>query len=340
MGILDDAACVVWSTNPLFWQGVAALEAAKRAGAIKNRGECESAAKHGTQIASQFGIPTALSGSFGKCACRRVFKKHEQAAPGGHPDHDPAEGIRYDAVFAKSGENRQWVHGWDRADFDAKVAEMQGQGYQLADLNGFVLPRDGVRYNAVWTKAGSDRPSAYGWARDDFDKKAAELQGQGYGLVALNGFVLPEGLRYNGIWAKTGGDRPWVHGWTRDDFDKKAAELQGQGYQLVDLNGFVLPEGLRYNGIWAKTGGDRPWVHGWTRDDFDRKAAELQGQGFRLLTLNGFVLPEGIRYNGIWAKTTEDRPWVHGWTRDDFDKKAAELQAQGYSPVSLDGFVV
>ena len=343
MSFLDDAACVLWSSNPLYWQGVAALHAAKKAGIIKNRSECEAAAKQGSDIASTIGIPTALSGTFGKCACRRVFKKHEQVNPGQQPDRDPAEGIRYHAVFVKASEGRPWVHGWEHEDFAAVSEEMRGQGYQITDLNAFVLPgADGVRYNGVWTKSTADRQAVFGWAPEHFDAKDSEMRSQGYNLVVLNAFVIPDGVRYNGIWAKTGGDRTWVHGWAPEHFDAKATELQGQGYDLVDLNAFVLPgNAIRYNGIFAKQNGERPWVHGWLPEHFDAKDAEMRGQGYQLVNLNGFILKgDGIRYNGIWAKTGGDRTWVHGWTRDDFDKKAAELQGQGYSPVTLHGFVV
>jgi V8-like Glu-specific endopeptidase len=151
------------------------------------------------------------------------------------------------------------------------------------------------RFNAIWLRSNEDRPAVWGWARADFDKRQAELQAQGYRLVDLNAFMLPngQGERFNAIWQKSNEDRPAVWGWARADFDKRQAELQAQGYRLVDLNAFMLPngQGERFNAIWRKSNEDRPAVWGWARADFDKRQAELQAQGYRLVNLNAFVLP-------------------------------------------------
>src|SRR3954451_9343176 len=67
MSIFEDLACVAWKSNPLFWQAVGGLHAAKTAGAIKNRSQCESLAKEG---AAQFGIPSLIGNTAASCACK------------------------------------------------------------------------------------------------------------------------------------------------------------------------------------------------------------------------------------------------------------------------------
>lgn len=81
MGILDGLECLAWKTNPMFWQGVAAIKVAQSAGAITNHDQCMQVAQAGGDVADQFGIPSFLGGSFGKCACDFVFNGNEPATP-------------------------------------------------------------------------------------------------------------------------------------------------------------------------------------------------------------------------------------------------------------------
>jgi Bacterial tandem repeat domain 1 len=100
-----------------------------------------------------------------------------------------------------------------------------------------------LRFNAIWVRTTEDRPAVWGWARMDFDRRAAELQAQGYRLMDVNAFVLPggQGERYNAIWARTAEDRPAVWGWARWDLDRRQTDLAAGGYVLAHIDGFVLP---------------------------------------------------------------------------------------------------
>src|SRR6185503_20775826 len=122
---------------------------------------------------------------------------------------------------------------------DKKAAELKQQGFELERLNAFVLPQgQGERYNAIWTKSATGRVSVWGWARADFDKRAAELLKQGFRFVELNAFVLPQGERYNAIWEK-GSESPAVWGWTIGDLNKLSVKMRAQGFQLLEVNAFV-----------------------------------------------------------------------------------------------------
>jgi subtilisin family serine protease len=198
------------------------------------------------------------------------------------------------------------------------------------------------RFNAIWVKSNANQVAVWGWAREHFDGRAKELQAQGYRLMDLNAFVLPEGERFNAIWQKNNEDRTAVWGWAREHFDGHAAKLHAQGYRLTKLNAFVLPngQGERFNAIWQKNNEDRTAVWGWAREHFDGRAAQLHAQGYRLVDLNAFVLPgQGDRYNAIWVKSNEDRTAVWAWAREHFDGRAAQLHAQGYKLDALNTFV-
>src|SRR4051794_19159334 len=65
--------CLLWKSNPFYWQTVVGLQAAKSAGAISDRDECERFVKRGGEAALAFKIPPLISGSLGTCACEAVF---------------------------------------------------------------------------------------------------------------------------------------------------------------------------------------------------------------------------------------------------------------------------
>ncbi|XQQ07781.1 MAG: S8 family serine peptidase [Leptolyngbya sp. IPPAS B-1204] len=202
------------------------------------------------------------------------------------------EGDRFNAIWVKNNEDRVAVWGWARQHFDGRAKELQAQGYRLDRLNAFVLPGQGERFNAIWVRNNEDRTAVWGWAREHFDGRAKDLHAQGYKLIDLNAFVLPEGERFNAIWVKNNEDRTALWGWAREHFDGRAKELHAQGYRLMTLNAFVLPnrQGERFNAIWRKSSEDRPAIWGWAREHFDGRAAQMQAQGYRLADLNAFVL--------------------------------------------------
>jgi hypothetical protein len=70
---VKDADCLVWKTNPICWQTVAGLYAARAAGIIKNPNDCANLTQKGTKWAAAYHIPESWSKSFGDCACKQVF---------------------------------------------------------------------------------------------------------------------------------------------------------------------------------------------------------------------------------------------------------------------------
>jgi hypothetical protein len=70
---VKDPGCAVWQTNPVWWQVVAALKAAKNAGVVKTRRDAMNYLKTGGTIAAKFGVPKDLADSFFECAAKNVF---------------------------------------------------------------------------------------------------------------------------------------------------------------------------------------------------------------------------------------------------------------------------
>jgi hypothetical protein len=101
MGIFDGIQCALWETTPYFWQAVAGVNAARRAGAINSKGDCQAAAKIGSAIAQQFDIPDFLGDSFGQCVCDYVFN-------GGSPNPPPTVQWNYKQVAYVGTDGHVW----------------------------------------------------------------------------------------------------------------------------------------------------------------------------------------------------------------------------------------
>jgi hypothetical protein len=182
-----------------------------------------------------------------------------------------ADGERFNAVWEQTTEDRPWVAGWTRDDFDRKNQELRQQGFRLIELNSYMHPvPDGERFNAIWEKSTDDRLEVFGWTGTDLERRHSELKSRGYQLKIVNTNVLPipNGERFNAVWEKTNENRQTVWGWARNDLERFHRRLQAQGFELIDLNAYVLPggQGERYNAIWTDydRGGH---LGGWDRPD-------------------------------------------------------------------------
>ena len=80
---LSDADCLVCKSNPIWWETVAAVAAARAAGIINTPDDCAVYAQKGTEITdivSSGQVPSSQSDAFGKCACKQVFGATGQVA--------------------------------------------------------------------------------------------------------------------------------------------------------------------------------------------------------------------------------------------------------------------
>ena len=167
--------------------------------------------------------------------------------------HSNVQDVKY-LSFAVVG---YYQYAVSREHFDKHAAELQAQGYRLAEINAYVSPgATDAAWNGIWVKSGKEWKAVWGWAREDFDKHAAELQAQGYRLAKINAYVSPGATdaAWNGIWVKSGEEWTAVWGWARKDFDQHASELSAQGYRLTQINAYVPPGAAdaAWNGIWEK----------------------------------------------------------------------------------------
>lgn len=149
--------------------------------------------------------------------------------------------ILYNATWVRRAADWTSVNGWTREHLDGAIYDLHAKGYRLEELNGFVLPDNSVRYNAIWVRGNRDQQWRIGWTREHFDGAHAKFEAQGYRLTRVNGFgTASGGVLYNGIWVRDSQHRPQVRGWAFEHFAGHAADRAAQQYQPIDLNAFVL----------------------------------------------------------------------------------------------------
>jgi hypothetical protein len=272
---------------------------------------------------------------------RRLVDAHREAHARWSPP--PTGPERYNAVWTRGGEPWRHVYGWAPEHFSSALSDAERDGFRTLALNAFVLPKGGVRYNAIWTQSTEDRKTLFGWAPEHFNATFSEFLTQGYQPTSINAFVLPDGgIRYNLIARKTNAATQFVYGWAKEHFDVVFQQRAAEGFRLLDLNAFVLADGgVRYNAVWVKNSLDERSVYGWAPEHFDGVHTDNYAQGYRLVKVNAFVLTDGgVRINAIWRRPSEEHPEHRGWAKEHFDGAFVSLQQQGYRPMDLNAFVL
>ena len=134
----------------------------------------------------------------------------------------PDGGRRYNVVLEKLTQDRHWVGGHTRPDFEQKRGEYEGQGYRLIDVNTVVSAGGEARYNAVWARNGVNLVAFVGLDLVELEQTVEKFKALRYRPTTINGYQTPGGESgWNLIVVKQGelGDgRFWRATWnaTRD----------------------------------------------------------------------------------------------------------------------------
>jgi hypothetical protein len=111
------------------------------------------------------------------------------------------KGLRYAALWDKGG-NGKFVarHGMSGQSYQAKFDKYTSQGYRLTHVDGYWTPK-GVRYAAIWEKAGNGAFVArHGMTGASYQSAFNNYVGQGYALKHVSSYWDGSQLRYAAIW--------------------------------------------------------------------------------------------------------------------------------------------
>ena len=331
-GFVGDAACLAWKANPLYWQALVGLHAAKAAGAITTKSACKTLGVTGSEVALRYGVPPIISGSLGGCLCDDVFS--DDAAPA--PVHSWTP--RFDAIWEQVAPADTYVWTWSSDDFAKAHESLHAQGWRLIIQQAYDIGGGQLRYDGVWRQGSPEQQWVRGWASEDYRKKVDDMAAQGWGVVLQQVYDIGGGqLRYDGVWEQMG-QQQHVFAWAPEDYAKQVDEMAAQGWRLIRQQVYDIGGGqLRYDGIWRREGLkiEQQWVRGWAPDDYGKQTDAMAAKGWRVVIQQSYNIGGGqLRYDAVWEQWPHTQIIALSWAPGDYIKQIIEAHQNGWRLVT------
>ena len=197
----------------------------------------------------------------------------------------------YDGIWNPGSQSQEVIWGWTVEDFKSKTNELSNKEMRLIHLESYLLPDNQVRINAIWNSGNYQQRWIQGWAGEDLDSKATKMHSQGFRLVHLNAWNLPDGqVRYDALWNPGNYAQFYIRGWAPQDFQKKYGEMWQQNFKLLLLDAHISGGQIRYDAVWNPDSGAQYVVWGKTREQVRADYDEMWQQGMKLTSMNSVRL--------------------------------------------------
>ncbi len=238
-----------------------------------------------------------------------------------------------------------WVarHGMTSAQYQSEFNTWTSQGFRLTHVSGYDVAGQ-ARFAAIWEKkAGPAWVARHGMTSAQYQSQFNTWVGQGYRLVAVDGYDSGGQARYAAIWELKSGP-PWVarHGMTSAEYQDEFNTWTGQGYRLTWVQGYGVGNTDYYAAIWERTNGPA-WVahHGMTSANYQSTFNSYVAQGYRLTHVSGYNVGGTDYYAAIWEQVTGPA-WVarHRMTSQKYQHEFVDLGIQGYRLKLVDGYAI
>ncbi len=219
--------------------------------------------------------------------------------------------VLYNAAWRRGIGGEKQDYGVTYQQYRSDYDQLFPQGWRLYILQSYVLSDGQVRYNAVWRPGNLAEKQDYGVTYQQYRSDYDQLFPQGWRLMILQSYVLPNGqVLYNAVWRPGNLAEIQVYGYSYADYRSKYDELFPQGWRLYILDAYVLSNGqVVYNAVWRPGNLPEIQVYGYSYADYRSKYDQLFPQGWRLYVLQSYVLSNGqVVYNAVWRPGTFDRP--------------------------------
>jgi hypothetical protein len=233
-------------------------------------------------------------------------------------------------------------HGLTSAQYQAAFDQYAGEGYRLAQVDAYETG-SGVRYAAIWNRAGGDAWVArHGLDANSYQSAFNQYNGEGYQLADVSATARGQGSgTFAAVWRKSGGAYAARHGLTSAQYQAAFDQYVGQGYKLVDVEGYTGSGGATlYAALWVQ-GTGTAWLarHGLTAAQYQTAFDGAVGQGYRLVHVDGHWTTSGVRYAAIWEKNGGGQ-WVarHGLSSAQYQAAFNSYVGQGYALVHVSGY--
>ncbi len=182
----------------------------------------------------------------------------------------------------------------------------------------------------------------HGMSGGQYQSAFDQYTGQGYRLVAVDGYAVGSAVQYAAIWEKTGGPG-WVarHGLNASAYQTAFNQYSGQSYRPRDISATAGGQGSgTFAALWDQSPGG--WVarHGLTSAQYQQAFDKFVGQDYRLADVEGYAGAGGVvRYAALWVKSGNSA-WRarHGLTSAQYQSAFDQTVGQGYRLTHVDGY--
>ena len=229
------------------------------------------------------------------------------------------------------------------ADYQAKFNQYVGEGYRLAEVNGYGVNGQ-AQYAAIFEKSvGPAWIARHGMSSAAYQAEFNDRVNEGYRLIEVSGYTVNGQPHYAAIFDKSAGPA-WIarHGMSSSEYQSEFNKLVGEGYRLRQVSGYAVGSDAQYAAIFDKSAGPA-WIarHGLDSAAYQAEFDARVKEGYRLRQISGYAVGNEARYAAIFDKTTGPA-WVsyHGMTGSSYQTQFNKLVGEGYRLAWVSGYVV
>ena len=142
--------------------------------------------------------------------------------------------VLYNGVWRRGDHQQDDLLGWNWNDFTAEANRRLSEGWRIRAFDVYLDRSRQYVFNSSWVRGDVGRFGIWGWAQRDFDGKYAEVQPQGWNLVALS--QVPAVGRWSAWWEFTQLEETRTSTSGSDRFRRVHRDMHAAGWQLVMLS--------------------------------------------------------------------------------------------------------
>ena len=212
--------------------------------------------------------------------------------------------VRYATKWVKrTGPKWYGRFGLTRAEFDAEHAERRTT-HRLVDVSGYNVTGGGVRFAAVWERAGGAGQDV---VRRDVSRAGMQalvdhFSDRGYLPLRVDGYSAGGALRYVTVWVKDPCGWAMHNKMSRAQYEQRLTAYRTT-HRLVHIESFGDDGKTWYAGIWWRKPGSAQHVRtnrDWYR--FQRYFNNYKCDGSVLANFYVANVPGATRFGGIWTE--------------------------------------
>ncbi|KAL2835296.1 hypothetical protein BDW59DRAFT_156111 [Aspergillus cavernicola] len=223
--------------------------------------------------------------------------------------YERASEANYAAIFEQT-DRGAWRsnHGMTSAEYVAKNAGFEEQGYHVRQVNGYNVDGEAV-YAAIWEVEPEEvhkRITYHNLTASEMQERVDCYMKEGYRPSHISGYEIGGSPYFAVIFEYIADDAAWW-AWgqlSSSEYQARFDEYLADGYRLRDVSGYSVGDDVFFVGIWDNSTAPGAWSarHGMDSSTFQSEFDKFKGEGYVLEVLSGYSTGAGDRYAALWAK--------------------------------------